>query len=107
MSRREVTQFYDDLDHTPPLSESEVEVIRFSVDGTTYLLDLSPPANAAKFRAALDPFVSAAHIAPEPDARRVSPPSVIRDWARTRGIPVAHRGKIPNVIIEAYNEANA
>lgn len=104
MSRREVTQFYDDLDHTP-LSESEVEVIRFSVDGTTYLLDLSP-ANAAKFRAALDPFVSAARIAPEPDARRVNP-SVIRDWARTRGIPVAHRGKIPNVIIEAYNEANA
>ncbi|HJG43221.1 histone-like nucleoid-structuring protein Lsr2 [Corynebacterium phoceense] len=104
MSRREVTQFYDDLDHTP-LSENELEVIRFSVDGTTYVLDLSP-ANAAKFRAALEPFVSAARIVPEPNARRVNP-SVIRDWARNQGIPVAHRGKIPHEIIEAYNEANA
>ncbi|WP_430516391.1 Lsr2 family DNA-binding protein [Corynebacterium tuberculostearicum] len=30
----------------------------------------------------------------------------MREWARTQGLPVAHRGKIPQDVIEAYNAAN-
>ncbi|MDK7139323.1 Lsr2 family protein [Corynebacterium simulans] len=31
----------------------------------------------------------------------------MRAWARKRGIPVAHRGKIPHEIVDAYNAAGA
>ncbi|WP_434736454.1 Lsr2 family DNA-binding protein [Corynebacterium tuberculostearicum] len=30
----------------------------------------------------------------------------MREWARTQGLPVAHRGKIRQDVIEAYNAAN-
>ena len=35
MARREITQFFDDIDNSP-LNEDEVIVIRFSVDGKDY-----------------------------------------------------------------------
>lgn len=104
MSRREVTQFYDDLDHTL-ITEDELEVVRFSVDGKNYLLDLSHD-NARKFHEVLRPYIEAARQAPDNDYRRINP-SEVREWARAQGIPVAHRGKIPHSIIDAYNEANA
>lgn len=40
MARREVTQFFDDLDNTP-LTADEVNVVEFSYKGSTYVLDLS------------------------------------------------------------------
>ena len=40
MARREITQFFDDLDNTP-LNEDEVNVVDFSVNGIDYTLDLS------------------------------------------------------------------
>ena len=40
MSRREVTQFYDDLDHTL-IPEDQLEVVRFSVNGQNYRIDLA------------------------------------------------------------------
>ena len=48
MARREITQFFDDLDNAP-LSEEEVNVVDFSVNGIDYTLDLS-----AKIRAAFE-----------------------------------------------------
>ena len=42
---------------------------------------------------------------PAHDAQRANP-SQIREWARTQGLPVAHRGKIRQDVIEAYNAAN-
>jgi len=49
--------------------------------------------------------VDAARVAPDINAQRANP-SQIRAWARTQGLPVAHRGKIPQDVIEAYNAAN-
>ena len=103
MSRREVTQFYDDLDHTL-IPEDQLEVVRFSVNGQNYLIDLSTD-NARHFHNLLAPYVDAARIAPALDAQRANP-SQIREWARTPGLPVAHRGKSPQDVIEAYNAAN-
>ncbi|MGV0418316.1 Lsr2 dimerization domain-containing protein [Corynebacterium segmentosum] len=40
MARREITQFYDDLDNQL-IGEDELEVVRFSVNGRSYLMDLS------------------------------------------------------------------
>ncbi|APT93446.1 histone [Corynebacterium phocae] len=103
MARREVTQFYDDLDHQL-IDEDKLEIIRFSIDDTDYLLDLSRE-NAQRLRDTLRPYVEAARIAPEVDYRRVNPRE-IREWARSQGIPIAHRGKIPHEVIDAYHAAN-
>jgi len=103
MARREVTQFYDDLDHSL-IPEDQLEVVRFSVNGQNYLIDLSLD-NARRFHDVLAPYVDAARIALDIDAQRANP-SQIREWARTQGLPVAHRGKIPQDVIEAYNAAN-
>ena len=40
MARREITQIYDDLDDKP-LQETDVHVIRFSIDGSSYVMDVS------------------------------------------------------------------
>ncbi|WP_347950717.1 Lsr2 family protein [Corynebacterium sp. c3Ub_189] len=98
-----MTQFYDDLDHTL-IPEDQLEVVRFSVNGQNYLIDLSTD-NARHFHNLLAPYVDAARIAPALDAQRASP-SHIREWAHTQGLPMAHRGKIPQDVIEAYNAAN-
>lgn len=104
MSRREVTQFYDDLDNSL-ISEDELEVVRFAVNGKDYLLDLSH-SNAQQFHELLAPYVQAARPARESHDRHTDPRQ-IRVWARNQGIPVAHRGKIPHNIIRAFHEAHA
>ena len=75
MSRREVTQFYDDLDHTL-IPEDQLEVIRFSVNGQNYLIDLSTD-NARHFHNLLAPYVDAARIAPALDAQRANPSQIL------------------------------
>lgn len=104
MARKSITQIFDDLDNTP-LTESEVEVIQFSVNGKDYTLDLSAQ-NAEKFHAALEPFVEV--------AQRVSPvrrtqgysPKEVREWAAANGYEVAARGKIAQEVVDAYLAAN-
>ncbi|WP_412099904.1 histone-like nucleoid-structuring protein Lsr2 [Corynebacterium aurimucosum] len=103
MARREITQFFDDIDNKP-LSEEELVVIRFSVDGKDYLLDVSQE-NADKFHAALGPFIKAARHPVKKDTRRYKPADV-RVWAAKHGYQVAERGKIPNEVILAYRNAN-
>ncbi|WIM67561.1 Lsr2 family protein [Corynebacterium breve] len=104
MARREITQYYDDLDNTP-IEAEELHVIRFSMDGNDYVLDLSKE-NAQEFHETLAPFIKAARQAPSDVARRVNPREV-RKWAQSQGMAIAHRGKIPFAIIDAYNEAHA
>lgn len=94
---------FDDIDNKP-LSEEELIVIRFSVDGKDYLLDVSQE-NADKFHAALDPFIKAARHPVKKDTRRYKPADV-RAWAAKHGYQVAERGKIPNEVILAYRNAN-
>lgn len=111
MARREITQYFDDLDNSP-LTDNEVNSIRFSVDGNHYILDLSEK-NAAAFRSAMEPWITAAHPAPaSTPARSASRQTssakrsrAIREWAREEGIEVSDRGKIPARVVEAYNEA--
>ena len=102
MARREITQYFDDLDNSP-LTEAELNVVRFSVDGTDYTLDVSAFLEAARIVPA----------APRPrrrggmsDANRTRTRQ-IRLWAQDRGIEVASRGKIPQNVIDAYDNANS
>ena len=104
MARREVTQFYDDLDGSP-LSESDHQAVHFSFNGTEYVLDLSKE-NVKRFHEALMPYIAAAREVPADPRTRVGA-SQIRAWARKKGMKVAQRGKIPFEVIDAYRRANA
>lgn len=103
MARREITQYFDDLDKTP-LTEEQLRVIRFSLEGVNYTLDLSEE-NAEKFQALLQPYVEVASKAPRERGAKANPAD-IRAWAAKHGHQVAHRGKIPTKVIEAYHAAN-
>lgn len=106
MARKEVIQFFDDLDNSP-LTQDEVSVIKFSVNGNNYIIDLSVQ-NAAKFDEALQPFVKVARK--DSGASRKSnnspDPKLIREWAQSQGIEVAARGKLSNEVIEKYLAAH-
>lgn len=114
MARREITQYFDDLDDTP-LEETDLRVVQFSYEGTDYILDLSEE-NAEKFRELVTPFIQVARkVTPDRMNRGAEPLTfatrgnsrAIRRWALDQGLKVANRGKIPFEIIEAYNKAHA
>ncbi|WBT08647.1 Lsr2 family protein [Corynebacterium sp. SCR221107] len=110
MARREVTQIFDDLDNKP-LDEAEVRVIRFAVNGTDYVLDVSEK-NANRFYEVIGPYVEAARKVPsirthKGGAVAAYDPKQVREWATRNGYAVARRGKISQEIIDAYLAVNS
>lgn len=108
MARREITQIFDDLDESP-LSEKDAHVVRFSIDGSGFVMDLSSQ-NCEKFKAAIGEFMDKAR--PESiSARRAQEPKYnpkdVREWAVTRGYEVAVRGKLSRHLIDEYLAAHA
>ena len=103
MARKKITQYYDDIDGTL-LEEDEVNIVRFSLDGHDYIIDLSED-NANNLRSSLEKYIAAARPAPAPSTKKVNP-TAVREWARSAGINVAARGKIPNDVIDRYRAAN-
>jgi hypothetical protein len=104
----------DDLDG----SEAE-ETVAFSLDGTSYEIDLSK-SNANGLRDALAKYVGAARKAGRATGGRQSSgrsrasgsaaidrdqAAAIRSWAKKQGLKVSDRGRIPASIIEQYNAA--
>lgn len=110
MARKEVTQYFDDLDGTE-LKGDDVNVIRFAFEGKHYFIDLSA-ANAAEFRRVMARYIENAHSdtraanARSTTPRRNHDPAVVREWATKNGLQVSDRGKIPHHILKAYNEAH-
>jgi hypothetical protein len=104
----------DDLDGT----EAQ-ETVSFSLDGTSYEIDLSK-SNASGLRDALAKYVGAARKAGRAATGRQSggrsrgsgsaaidrdQAAAIRAWAKKQGLKVSDRGRIPASIIEQYNSA--
>lgn len=90
------------------------ETVSFSLDGTSYEIDLSKK-NAAKLRNGLEPFVASARKARKPAGRTGrgsrtagsrERSAEIREWAKNRGIKVNERGRIPANVIEQYEAAH-
>ena len=85
----------DDLDGGPA-----EETVAFSVDGNFYEIDLSTP-NASRLRNAMAPFVAHARKATRGPGRktragsRSNKSAEIRAWARSQGISVNERGRVP------------
>jgi hypothetical protein len=93
MAKKVITVLTDDLDggvadHT----------IEFGLDGVHYTIDLSEQ-NAGNLRRALRPYLV--------KGTRVAVPTrehnkALRQWAAGQGYALAHRGRIPNAVVDAY-----
>ncbi len=104
MARKVQYLLVDDLDG----GEAE-ETVSFGLDGTSYEIDLSKK-NAKALRDALAPYVGSARRAGGRRGRgrggrggaRTSDTAAIREWARSQGMKISDRGRIPADIIDKY-----
>ena len=108
MAQKIQTLFIDDLDGSTADS-----TVRFALDGTSYEIDLSTE-HVQALRAALSPYVGAARRAPgtqRPVRSRRKPgegapdSTQVRDWARSQGIDVKDRGRIPAELVVKFKAA--
>jgi hypothetical protein len=102
----------DDIDGSP-IDSGNGGTVRFSVDGSSYEIDLGS-ANIAKLHSALEEFISngrkvgARAVTVAPTATKSDPKQLkaIREWANANGHPVSDRGRIPSDVQTAYWAAN-
>ena len=107
MAKTTITHITDDLD-----GSSDASTIEFSYKGTPYTIDLAEK-NEAKFDKAMERFILAATPVKTRSAsgRRGSSTSrkdfsAVRTWAKSQGLEVSERGRIPKHIVEQYEAAH-
>lgn len=113
MAQRVQTLLIDDLDG----GEAEATV-RFGLDGAEYEIDLNA-THAETLRKALAPYVSAARRTSGSTARRPgrsgrraghadgASPTAVREWAKSQGIDVKDRGRVPAELVVKFKAATA
>ena len=115
MARKVQVILSDDLDE----NLSADETVSFSLDGTSYEIDLAEK-NAKEMRDAFSRYVSAARKVGRGGNRASGggrsratggrmdreQAGAIRDWARKNGHAVSDRGRIPASVVEAYEGAH-
>jgi nucleoid-associated protein Lsr2 len=111
MAQKVQTLFVDDLDGS--VAEGTV---RFGLDGTEYEIDLNAE-HATALRNALAAYVSAARRIggstrkPGRSGRRRSTdslnPTEVREWAKTQGIDVKDRGRVPADLVVKFKAATS
>jgi hypothetical protein len=110
MAQKVMVSLVDDL-----TGDAADETVSFGLDGKAYEIDLSS-GNAEKLRGVLADFVAAARRPgrgrkPSGSGAGTRPivdreqNQAIREWARSRGLKVNDRGRIPADVVEAYHEA--
>lgn len=115
MARKTVTYLVDDFDGSDiPEGTSSTT---FSLNGTTWSIDLAP-GNAEKLESALAPFIEkATRVAGSGSAsrRRSSSPTSgnsarflasVREWANSNGYQVGERGRVKSEVLDAYRAAH-
>jgi hypothetical protein len=90
--------------------------VRFGLDGAEYEIDLNS-RHAKALRKALEPYVTAARRAPGPAVRRPgrsarraartdgTDPTAVREWAKSHGIDVKDRGRVPAELVVKFKAA--
>jgi nucleoid-associated protein Lsr2 len=103
MAQKLHTLYVDDLDG----SDAE-GTVRFSLDGAHYEIDLNA-AHARELRGALAPYVEAGRKVPRRAGRNRSKATAkrvnsneIRDWARTNGVEIKNRGRVPANVVTRF-----
>lgn len=109
MAKRTVTILVDDIDGTE-IAAGAGGSVKFSVGASQYEIDLSS-ANQERLAAALAPFTASARRIAGPRRRTnttANPGSqAIREWAKTAGIEISDRGRIPAKVVAQYEAAQA
>jgi hypothetical protein len=109
MTQQTVVQLVDDLDGT---SGDDIEAVTFALDGVTYEIDLAQN-NAAQLRNSIATFINATTrtggrlkrglgASTETGDHDKEQTRAIREWAHDNGHQVADRGRIPAMVIAAY-----
>lgn len=109
MARTVKVQLLDDID-----GSHADETLAYGLDGVNYEIDLNAQ-HAEKLRAALAKFVlksrrigrgritaSRGRVAALPSRSDRVHNQAIRDWAKSHGIEVNERGRIPRGVVEQY-----
>jgi Lsr2 len=106
MAQRVQTLFVDDLD-----GSAADATIRFGVDGTDYEIDLNA-AHAKALSEALEKYIQAGRrvtgrrsVRGRRAAGGAPNSAEVRAWARSQGIKVSDRGRIPASVIASFREA--
>jgi hypothetical protein len=109
MAQKVQTLFIDDIDG----SEAD-GTVRFGLDGTDYEIDLST-VHAQELRAVLASYLSASRRVGGGARRparsgRSGPasglnPTAVREWAKTQGIDVKDRGRVPAELVVKFKAA--
>jgi Lsr2 len=110
-----ITRLVDDLD-----GSAAERTISFGLDGHVYEIELNAK-NIARLEKVLKPFLAAARSTTPPTRRRTAGPrrstprstqrgprrdlSAVREWARANGYDVTGRGRIPALVMQAYEAA--
>ncbi len=106
MAQRTQILYVDDIDG----SEAE-GTVRFGLDGAEYEIDLNKK-HAAQFTKAIRPYIDAARKVPSSrrPARGSRPArhnqSDVRAWARSQGLKISDRGRIPADVLARYESAH-
>jgi Lsr2 len=111
MAQKVQTLLIDDLDG----GEAE-STVRFGLDGTEYEIDLNTK-HADALRKALAPYLDAARRVSDSTTRRPSrtarktasnggpDPTTVREWAKSQGIEVKDRGRVPAELMIKFKAA--
>jgi Lsr2 len=111
MAQKVQTLLIDDLD-----GGQADGTVRFGLDGTDYEIDLSAK-HADALRKALVPYLGAARRAPGSVIRRPGragrraanasgpDPTAVREWAKSQGIEVKDRGRVPADLVVKFKAA--
>jgi len=109
MAQKTVVELTDDLD-----GGKATETVTFGLDGRSYSIDLST-RNAKALRKVLAPYVDSGRRVragrPAMGGTRtrttlgVASSQEVREWARSQGIEVAERGRIPNDVVVRFQAA--
>jgi hypothetical protein len=110
MAQRIETVFIDDLDG----SEADTTV-RFGLGGAEYEIDLSA-SHADELRAVMEPYIAAGRRLRAPARRALRGsvrgsaasgprPSEVREWAKSQGIEVKDRGRVPDELVVKFQAA--
>lgn len=111
MARQTITTttYTDDLDG----SKAE-GTISFGFEGVNYEIDLSKP-NARAFERAMSLYVGHArkvrNSRSRANGRRAASSNghdsaAVREWAKSNGYDVSHRGRVASAVVDAYDAAH-
>ncbi|MFA1543551.1 MULTISPECIES: histone-like nucleoid-structuring protein Lsr2 [Actinomadura] len=108
MAQKVIVQMTDDLD-----GAEASETVSFAIDGKAYEIDLSEK-NADKLRSALHPYMDGGRRIKAVRGGKATTRGTssrersaeIREWAKSTGVKVNDRGRIPANVIEQYEAAH-